>query len=251
MVVPKQRRPAQPSGVQPKAVTKLKAKGQGVVHAHAAKVDILGSGKACETYCRRVVEEGPSAISAAVVTRALSLANIPHSASRRNVIPKDQEEIQASLCGLFVAIDNVSVATYSRRSPWLTRLLAAFCHKENPSFKFTSIQVNKNYASRPHVDRNNLGESLIIGLGNYTGGDLWTHEAKGNKEHTLDEDIIGAPMYKKGDAFMVRDKTSAIGGLSSMAIACTSPGPSAALASPSSTSLVNATQIHPSMFARK
>ena len=36
---------------------------------------------------------------------------------------------------------------------------------------YTSIQVNKNYKTTPHYDRNH-GESYIVGLGNYTGGDL-------------------------------------------------------------------------------
>ena len=35
-----------------------------------------------------------------------------------------------------------------------------------PRFPHTTVQLNKNYASRPHVDANNLGPSAIIGLGN-------------------------------------------------------------------------------------
>jgi hypothetical protein len=36
---------------------------------------------------------------------------------------------------------------------------------------YTSIQVNKNYKTTPHYDRN-AGNSYIVGLGNYSGGDL-------------------------------------------------------------------------------
>ena len=39
-----------------------------------------------------------------------------------------------------------------------------------PEFCFTSVQVNKNYASALHVDKNNCGPSLIVGLGDYSGG---------------------------------------------------------------------------------
>jgi hypothetical protein len=35
---------------------------------------------------------------------------------------------------------------------------------------FTSIQVNKNYKSNPHIDYVNKRESCIIGIGNYKGG---------------------------------------------------------------------------------
>ena len=40
-------------------------------------------------------------------------------------------------------------------------------------FKFTSIQVNKNYESALHCDKKNLGPSAIVGLGDYTDGKLW------------------------------------------------------------------------------
>jgi len=42
----------------------------------------------------------------------------------------------------------------------------------DPNFKYTSITVNKNFKSYPHYDSNNAGESMIIALGNYTGGEL-------------------------------------------------------------------------------
>lgn len=40
------------------------------------------------------------------------------------------------------------------------------------AFPFTSIQLNKAYASKRHVDANNAGYSMIIGLGDYEGGKL-------------------------------------------------------------------------------
>merc|ERR1719271_1535675 len=107
--------------------------------------------------------------------------------------------------GQYVFMANIGVTKGSIDFPWLSRLLAGFGHHANPDFPFTSIQVNVNYASRPHVDKNNLGESFIIGLGKYTGGSLWVHSDNGSKAHTLDEDITGAPMYKKGDSYMGRD----------------------------------------------
>ena len=37
-------------------------------------------------------------------------------------------------------------------------------------FKFTGVQLNHNYKIPPHKDANNIGESVLICCGNYTGG---------------------------------------------------------------------------------
>ena len=41
-----------------------------------------------------------------------------------------------------------------------------------PDFEYTSITINKNFKCLPHKDKANIKPSLIIGLGNYTGGEL-------------------------------------------------------------------------------
>ena len=43
---------------------------------------------------------------------------------------------------------------------------------KDPSFKFTSIQYNKNHRAARHRDAKNTGISYIVGLGDYTGGEL-------------------------------------------------------------------------------
>ncbi|CAE8673527.1 unnamed protein product, partial [Polarella glacialis] len=114
-----------------------------------------------ERVARTAVENGDTTI--ATVEKALSLAVVPLSANRKNVIPKGQEAVRGAVCGLYVFAHRIGVSSYSRGRPWLTRLLTAFCRSSNPSFGFTSIQVNVDYAARPHTDKNNLGKSLIIG----------------------------------------------------------------------------------------
>jgi len=37
---------------------------------------------------------------------------------------------------------------------------------------FTSIQVNHNYQTKPHQDKNNVGISLTLSFGDFTGGEL-------------------------------------------------------------------------------
>lgn len=55
--------------------------------------------------------------------------------------------------------------------PYLYKLLLDFA-KKYVKISFTGIQVNQNYFSKPHKDVGNLGESLIVGFGDYTGGEL-------------------------------------------------------------------------------
>ena len=39
-------------------------------------------------------------------------------------------------------------------------------------FPWTTINVNRNIQCKNHVDKNNLGDSIIVGLGDYIGGEF-------------------------------------------------------------------------------
>jgi len=153
-----------------------------------------------EVFARQALEANK--ISAAIVQKALSLAEVPLSANRRNVIPKGEDAVRGAVCGLFVFAHKIGISAYSRQRPWLTRLLIEFAKSAGyGSFPFTSIQVNVDYAARPHTDRNNLGKSLIVGLGRYTGGRLWVHDDHGKESLTLQEDLPQEALYRKGVSF--------------------------------------------------
>ena len=57
----------------------------------------------------------------------------------------------------------------------------------DPNFKFSSIQYNKNHKAKKHKDGHNVGISYIIGLGDYTGGELIVYDAAGKnpKKHNI------------------------------------------------------------------
>jgi hypothetical protein len=61
------------------------------------------------------------------------------------------------------------------RQSWLHaelhHLLMEYANK-HVMIPFTSIQVNCNYICAPHKDHGNIGQSFIIGFGDYTGGEL-------------------------------------------------------------------------------
>ena len=61
---------------------------------------------------------------------------------------------------------------YNKRFPTLYRLIRKWVAQCHPDFHYTTIQVNKNLKCRPHVDQYNKGESLLIALGDFTGGEL-------------------------------------------------------------------------------
>ncbi len=50
----------------------------------------------------------------------------------------------------------------------------------DPQFEYTSIQYNQNYQCAKHQDKNNVGYSYIIGLGDYTGGELIVYDKDDN-----------------------------------------------------------------------
>lgn len=61
---------------------------------------------------------------------------------------------------------------YNKKFKRLYDTLNQFMAKRKPAFKYTTIQVNKNVYCKPHVDKNNVGPSYVIALGDFTGGEL-------------------------------------------------------------------------------
>lgn len=60
---------------------------------------------------------------------------------------------------------------YDSKYPELKKAIWALGKKIVP-FPFTTVQVNYNYKTKPHIDGHNVGNSLILGFGDYSGGDL-------------------------------------------------------------------------------
>lgn len=143
-------------------------------------------------------------VSREVVLAALEAVEVPENKSRGNVRQEPDQILEAMCLGAVSARGaGVQASVSTRDRPRLTRLLVQFatdrrrlrlrrpktdaclgaeffdddkeydevsdCETTEDKFYFTSIQVNKNYASAIHVDRNNYGPSLIIGLGPFEG----------------------------------------------------------------------------------
>jgi len=65
----------------------------------------------------------------------------------------------------------VSSGRYDEKFPELKKAIWRLGKKIVP-FRFTTVQVNYNYKTKPHFDKNNVGHSVIVGLGDYVGGDV-------------------------------------------------------------------------------
>ena len=77
--------------------------------------------------------------------------------------------------GLYESVNN-------SKYPELYNLLLEFYEKYVKEYypEYTSIQLNKNYITKPHIDKNNIDNSYIVALGNYSGGDLILNSYKHN-----------------------------------------------------------------------
>ena len=54
--------------------------------------------------------------------------------------------------------------------PRIMPLLKKIMDSHNPGFQFTNVYVNRNTVCKKHTDSKNVGVTLLIGFGDYTGG---------------------------------------------------------------------------------
>ena len=153
---------------------------------------------ASEALAKAAIESGN--VSLQQVLEVLRQLQVPPNYTRKNVMPAGAQYIQGMLLGLYSYGGSVGLSAKTKKHQWLTRLLVGAMKAVAPDFPFSSIQINYNYASRPHVDKNNLGTSFIVGCGEYTGGELWVHDESGEDKCTLENEDVTA-YYHSGKEF--------------------------------------------------
>lgn len=102
--------------------------------------------------------------------------------TRSNVLRAGQKSYQGFVLGKVNARQYGQVTSNKTKSPKYAELHAAskaLMRSKDPKFKFTSIQYNKNQRTAKHKDANNVGVSYIVGLGNYSGGELIVYDEQG------------------------------------------------------------------------
>uniref|UniRef100_A0A6C0C4T1 Fe2OG dioxygenase domain-containing protein n=1 Tax=viral metagenome TaxID=1070528 RepID=A0A6C0C4T1_9ZZZZ len=72
----------------------------------------------------------------------------------------------------------------------------------DPKFEFTTIQYNKNMRAARHVDGRNVGTSYIVGLGDYTGGELIVYDNAKKPTGAVKNDLRGNFYSFNGSKFL-------------------------------------------------
>jgi len=81
------------------------------------------------------------------------------------------------------------ISRVSRDNPELHRVLMEFGRMCSGK-KFTSCCVNDSYQMAKHRDKHNVGESFIVGLGDYTGGELRIFREGGSKDYDIRKGVF-------------------------------------------------------------
>ena len=139
-------------------------------------------------------------LSFLVCKQALTLlreAKWPTCRTRRNV---SNTLISACAVG---AVHNFGRGLWLGKHSWnfrhLIKAVSLIIASVDRNFRYTTIQLNKNYASKLHVDGNNQGWSALGAFGNFTGGRIWIYNPNGKVVRRLTENVRGWPHHKVGD----------------------------------------------------
>lgn len=90
----------------------------------------------------------------------------------------------------------MSNASYYPKNQRVIEYAKALMLQHDPDFKYTSIQFAKNMKTDKHKDKSNIGESYIVSLGQFQGGELRIYEADSD-EYT---DVITKNRFYKFNA---------------------------------------------------
>jgi len=107
----------------------------------------------------------------------LSTWGFARNTTRVNVLPEDKEWVWSDTIGLLRdRTGDIHLTKATIRYPAVVEILNRWLTERLPmeaqSFKFTTLNLNKNYAGKRHRDGNNFGPSMIKGFGNYEKGEL-------------------------------------------------------------------------------
>ena len=105
---------------------------------------------------------------------ALRKTKLPRD--RRRNVRRDEADAKSGMClGYVVKYDTGWAASrYTMSDPSLSTLLCQYARERFPDFSFSAIMVNRG-SSALHVDAGNTGQSLIVSMGEHSGGELWQY----------------------------------------------------------------------------
>ena len=129
--------------------------------------------------------QSPEQCSELIYQALLSIPNnVWMNYSRKNVRSDQHTHADQILLGLYSGVQSRGRLQFTRNTfkfPNLTRLILRYIQllPHLRDLECTSIQINRNLRTNPHRDSNNRGYSIGWALGNWTGGELFLHDAHG------------------------------------------------------------------------
>lgn len=106
----------------------------------------------------------------------LKNTKFPKNTNRKNISNKSVECFALGLVPYrgqyFCDYKTFGDSRFNKKYTLLYDKLRDLIKNYDNTFKYTTIQVNKNVVCNPHKDKNNVGLSYIIGLGDYLDGEL-------------------------------------------------------------------------------
>lgn len=90
-----------------------------------------------------------------------------------------QKNARQTCFGLTYHHGQVKKSKSTIKYPHILPLFIKFIKSHNPGFKFKSVYVNRNVVIKKHVDSKNMGKSLLVGFGEYTGGRTTIYDKNG------------------------------------------------------------------------
>ena len=81
-----------------------------------------------------------------------------------------QKQARQTCFGYTIYQCKKQLSLFTKKYPYMMELFEEFIDSHYPGFEFDSVYVNKNVKCKKHLDSKNVGESLLVGMGEYTGG---------------------------------------------------------------------------------
>ena len=117
-----------------------------------------------------------TSVSKKTMLKALQDTDFPKNTGRTNILKGKQTYSQSMVLGkvkvMFKPKGTFAPSRHNKKHADLLKMAKRFLKQHDTSYRFHAVTINKNHAAAKHIDQNNKGHSWIIGLGNYTGGEL-------------------------------------------------------------------------------
>jgi len=142
-----------------------------IVRAHR-----LVANREAEKYLAKAEKEGRP-VAEAEVEETLSLWGFQRNAARVNVFPDGKDWVWSDNLGLTRdRHGDIHLTFATKEYPSVIKVLVQWITARLPpeadSFRFTSLNLNCNYAAKRHRDGNNFGPSAIKAFGSFEKGEL-------------------------------------------------------------------------------